>query len=86
MNSVLSFTVSLSGKYEGPRPEGQVFFHCQGQQTPRTPRRGVDHTTTVPIIGSFSVRKICQALDFPTTSYHSSSEQLFFGSRTNRYQ
>ncbi|GFW49194.1 hypothetical protein TNCV_3057041 [Trichonephila clavipes] len=34
---------------------------------PRTPYRGIDQTTTVPVVGSFSVWKICQALDLPAT-------------------
>ncbi|GFX79732.1 hypothetical protein TNCV_2746511 [Trichonephila clavipes] len=50
---------------------------------PRTPHRGVDQTTIAPVVASFSVWKICQALDLPATY---SSEPLFFGSRTNRYQ
>ncbi|GFS60407.1 hypothetical protein TNIN_319091 [Trichonephila inaurata madagascariensis] len=34
---------------------------------PRTPHTDVDQTTTVPVVGSFSVWKICQALDLPAT-------------------
>ncbi|GFY61911.1 hypothetical protein TNIN_219291 [Trichonephila inaurata madagascariensis] len=34
---------------------------------PRTPHRGVDQTTTAPVVGSFSVWKIFQALDLPAT-------------------
>ncbi|GFV17419.1 hypothetical protein TNCV_2901311 [Trichonephila clavipes] len=34
---------------------------------PRSPHRGVDQTTTVPVVGSFSEWKICQALDIPVT-------------------
>ncbi|GFY18896.1 hypothetical protein TNCV_3875841 [Trichonephila clavipes] len=34
---------------------------------PRTPHMCVAVTTTVSVIGSFSVRKICQALDLPAT-------------------
>ncbi|GFW43328.1 uncharacterized protein TNCV_2923761 [Trichonephila clavipes] len=46
----------------------------------RTPHRGVDQTTTAPVVG-FARRWIFQPL---TT--HKSSEQLVFESRTNRYQ
>ncbi|GFV18719.1 uncharacterized protein TNCV_4756061 [Trichonephila clavipes] len=34
---------------------------------PRTPHRCVDQTTTVPVVGSFPVLKIYQALDLPAT-------------------
>ncbi|GFY54965.1 hypothetical protein TNIN_105741 [Trichonephila inaurata madagascariensis] len=34
---------------------------------PRTPHRSVNQTITAPVVGSFSVRKICQALDLPAT-------------------
>ncbi|GFW40991.1 hypothetical protein TNCV_414001 [Trichonephila clavipes] len=34
---------------------------------PRTPHRGLDQIITAPVIGSFSVWKICQALDLQAT-------------------
>ncbi|GFY66150.1 hypothetical protein TNIN_479781 [Trichonephila inaurata madagascariensis] len=45
---------------------------------PRTPYIGEDQTTTVPVVGSFSVWKICQVLDLPALD--PPLEQLFFGS------
>ncbi|GFY71314.1 hypothetical protein TNIN_485541 [Trichonephila inaurata madagascariensis] len=35
--------------------------------SPRTPHRGVDQTTAALDVASFSVWKICQALDLPAT-------------------
>ncbi|GFU86852.1 hypothetical protein TNCV_4992101 [Trichonephila clavipes] len=53
---------------------------------PRAPHRGVEPTTTAPVVGSFSVWKICQALDLPATYDPQLIRTTVFEGRTNRYQ
>ncbi|GFS33922.1 hypothetical protein TNIN_136951 [Trichonephila inaurata madagascariensis] len=68
MNTSPSFTLSPSGRCARSPDLKAKFIPLPGSTVlPRTPHRGVDQTTTAPVVRSFSVWKICQALDLPAT-------------------
>ncbi|GFT49594.1 putative LOC100569746 [Trichonephila clavipes] len=65
------FKISFSHRLEnvkGPRPEGQICPTFRSNSLASyTPHIDTYQTTTVLVVGSFSVWRICQALDLPAT-------------------